>query len=116
MAKMSLEELRRRMLEGLTSSNMGVVLSIEHASIDDVRKLLSETGLISTFTMKLVKPNRSIQGLSPLIVVCFREEVCEKKCLAECGNRETESFGRCLYECIDSYRKIVESKLKEEIK
>ncbi len=110
MSFISIDELRDRLREGLSSEAMCVVFSSNYTSLDDIRNVLRESGLYNTFGIRILR-SENIPGNNYLIIVYFKEEVCEKKCLAECGSRESMCFGRCLYKCIEEYRKIAREKL-----
>ena len=110
LSQISIEELRRRLREGLSSEAMCVIFSSNYTSLDEVRNVLRESGLYNAFGIRILR-SENIPGNNYLIIVYFKEEVCDKKCLAECGSKESICFGKCIYKCIEDYRKIASEKL-----
>ncbi len=95
--------------EGLENYRL-VVFSEQFIEEPFLRNVISEKGLSGIIGIR----RHYTVDKEPILLVYFREEVCEKKCESKCGGRENYCFGECFYECIEEYKKIILEKLSEE--
>ncbi len=107
------EELRERIRRGITGPLRGLVLSSRFYKLDDVRRILSESGIAGMIEVHLTRQSVP-QGAGALIIVKLREDSCERKCGERCGSRETSCFGECFYSCLEALQEMIAEKLGGE--